>query len=81
MIRRLFKTGNSVVLSIPQEILDNLGVANGGRVSIEMDKQQKRAVITPLEKPLSSVGVDKEFARQVTEFIDRYRPALEELAK
>jgi len=81
MIRRLFRTGNSVVLSLPQEILDNLGVTNGGRVSIEMDKQQKRAVITPLDKPLSPASVDKEFARQVTEFIDRYRPALEELAK
>lgn len=81
MIRHLFKTGNSVVLSLPQEILDNLGVTNGGSVTIEMDKQQKRAIITPIEKPLSSAGVDKEFARQVNEFIEHYRSALEELAK
>jgi len=81
MIRRLFKTGNSVVLSLPQEILDNLGVTKGGRVTIEMDKEQTRAIITPLDKPLSRAGVDKEFARQVTEFIDRYRSTLEELAK
>jgi hypothetical protein len=38
-------------------------------------------VITPLEEPLEASGVDVDFARQVTEFNEAYRPALEALAK
>jgi hypothetical protein len=30
---------------------------------------------------LAVPGVDEEFARQLAEFIDEYRPALESLAK
>jgi antitoxin MazE len=81
MQRRLFKTGNSVVLSLPKEILDTLGVVNGEEVSLELDRQQKRLIITPVEKPLAIAGVDADFAHQVNDFIEQYRTALEELAK
>jgi len=81
MERRLFKTGNSIVLSLPKEILDGLGLADGENVSLELDRQKKRVVLTPVEKPLAVAGVDENFAHQVNEFIEHYRPALEELAK
>ena len=81
MLRRLFKTGNSVVLSLPKEILDSLGLAEGKNVSLELDRERKRVMITPAEKPLVMDGVDEDFAHQVSEFIERYRPALKGLAK
>ena len=81
MLRRLFKTGNSVVLSLPKEILDSLGVSSGEDVSLELDLKQRRVIITPAEKLPVVAGVDEEFARQVSEFIEQYRPALEELAR
>jgi antitoxin MazE len=81
MIRHLFKTGNSVVLSLPQEILDSLGLSVGESITLEMDKGKKRAIITPVEKVLPTVGIDQEFSSLVTDFIMRYRSALEELAK
>jgi len=81
MNRRLFKTGNSVVLSIPQEILDRLELSVGANITIEMDKEKKRAIISPVEKKLPATGIDQEFSSQVTEFIQRYHSALEELAK
>ena len=81
MERRLFKTGNSIVLSLPKEILDGLGLADGESVSLEFDRQKKRVILTPVEKPLAVAGVDQNFAHQVNEFIEHYRPALEELAK
>lgn len=81
MERRLFKTGNSVVISLPKEILDGLGLADGENVSLEFDRQKKRVILTPVEKPLAVAGVDENFAHQVNEFIEHYRPALEELAK
>ena len=81
MLRRLFKTGNSVVLSLPKEILDSLGVSSGENVSLELDLKQRRVIITPAEKLPVVAGVDEAFARQVSEFIEQYRPALEELAR
>lgn len=81
MLRRLFRTGNSVVLSLPKEVLDSLGVSDGENVSLEVDRERRRLIVSPIEKPLSAAGVDAEFAHQVSEFIEQYRPALEELAK
>lgn len=81
MERQLFKTGNSIVLSLPKEILTELGLADGQKVSLELDRKHKRVILTAWEKPLSVTSVDAEFARQLNEFIDQYRPALQELAK
>ncbi len=81
MIRQLFKTGNSIVLSLPKEVLDDLGITVGESVNLELNRDQRRVIITPVEKPVAMAGVNEEFARQVDEFIQQYRPALEELAK
>ncbi len=81
MIRHLFKTGNSIVLSLPKEILNELGVKDGESVSLELDREKHRVIITPIEKPIAIAGVNEEFARQIDEFIELYRPALNELAK
>lgn len=81
MIRRLFKTGNSTVISLPKEILYDLGIKDGERVNLELDREQRRVIITPVEKPATLAGINEEFAHQVDEFIHQYRPALEQLAK
>lgn len=80
MLRKIFRTGNSMVVSIPKDILDRLELSEGEDVSIELDNQHRKIVISPIEKPLV-VGVDETFAKQVDEFIQEYRPALEALAK
>jgi len=81
MIRRLFKTGNSTVLSLPKEILDDLGIKDGESVNLELDHEQHRVIISPIPKAPALQGVDADFARQVDTFIQQYRPALEELAR
>lgn len=81
MLRRLFKTGNSIVVSLPREVLDGLGITDGEHVALELDRKQRRVIITPVDKLLAVNGVDETFAHQVSEFIEQYRPALEELAK
>ncbi len=81
MIRRLFKTGNSIVLSLPKEVLDDLGIKDGESVNLELDRGHRRVIITPVEKPIAIACVNENFARQVDEFIQQYRPALEKLAK
>jgi len=78
MVRKIFKTGNSVVVSLPKDTLDFLGLAEGAEVSVELDRERRQIVIAPLEAALA--GVDETFAHQVAEFIEQYRPALEALA-
>jgi putative addiction module antidote len=80
MLRKIFRTGNSIVVSIPKDILDELELSEGEEVSVELDSQQRQIVISPVEKPLA-VGIDETFAKQVDDFIQEYRPALEALAK
>jgi antitoxin MazE len=81
MLRKVFKTGNSMVISLPKDALELLGVSEGSEVSVDLDRQKKQVVISPVEEPLAVAGVDEAFAQQVAEFIDRYRPALEALAR
>jgi putative addiction module antidote len=81
VLRKVFKTGNSIVVSLPKEILGFLELQEGAVVSVDLDREGHRILITPIETPLAGTGVDENFARQVAEFIDQYRPALEALAK
>ena len=80
MLRKIFKSGNSIVVSLPKEYLDELKLKDGTEVAVTLDNKDKRIVISPVEQSLSSSGVDEEFAEQLADFIEQYRPALEALA-
>ncbi|MGB3903966.1 MAG: AbrB/MazE/SpoVT family DNA-binding domain-containing protein [Anaerolineae bacterium] len=79
MARKIFKTGNSMVVSLPRETLEFLRLKEGAEVSVELDKERGEIIIAPVSRVLP--GIDQEFARQVAEFVEQYRPALEALAK
>lgn len=79
MLRKVFKTGNSIVVALPKEMLDALHLVEGGEVSVELDADRRQIVIAPSVQAVD--GVDVEFARQLADFIDNYRPALEALAR
>ncbi len=81
MLRKVFRTGNSIVVALPKEAVELLGLAEGKEVSLEVNRERRQVILSPVEASLAAVGVDLEFARQVSEFIDEYRPALETLAK
>ena len=80
MLRKVLKTGNSLVVSLPKALLEPLGIRDGMDVSVELDKQNHQIVIRPAGLPLAG-DLTEEFARQVNEFIDEYRPALEALTR
>lgn len=79
MVRKIFKTGNSLVVSLPKESVKLLGWQEGSEVSIAVDQEHGRLIIEPAVS--SSDELDATFARQLAEFIETYRPALEALAK
>lgn len=81
MLRKVFKTGNSIVISLPKDSLELLGISEGSDVSVVLDREKRQIVISPVEEHLAIAGVDEEFAQQVSQFIAQYRPALEALAQ
>jgi antitoxin MazE len=81
MLRKVFRTGNSLVVSLPREALDFLNIQEGAEIGVDLDRENRQVILKPVEKSLPVSGVDENFAHQVAEFIEQYRPALKELAK
>ncbi|MGB2909175.1 MAG: AbrB/MazE/SpoVT family DNA-binding domain-containing protein [Anaerolineales bacterium] len=73
----MFRTGNSVAVSLPKDALELLGIRVGADVSVDLDRENRQIVIALVEEPLAMVSVDKAYAKQVADFIEQYRPALE----
>ena len=77
MIRSVFKSGNSLVIALPGQLLDELHLKDGSEVDVALSKNGSSIEISPVEKPL----ISPDFARKVDEFIEAYRPALESLSQ
>ena len=81
MQRKVFAVGNSKGVSIPSEYLARLELAVGSEVSITLDENNDRILIEPVRRPRVPKGINRKFVTQVNEFIEKYKPALKELAK
>lgn len=81
MQRKICAIGNSRGVSIPPDLLEKLHLAVGSEVDIELDDAQAKIIIEPVRKNKYPKGIDQKFVSQVNDFIERYRPALDELAK
>lgn len=79
MMRKIFKSGNSLVISLPKESLQRLGLEEGSEVNVTMEEESGRIVIEPRRSSLADI--DATFAQQLDDFIETYRPALEALAE
>lgn len=80
MRRKIFKSGNSLVISLPQEYLEALGVEVGTELVLDLDRENQQVIIKPVQQPLENVEVTPDFAKQLDAFIEEYRPALDKLA-
>lgn len=81
MHRKLFKTGNSLAVLLPKDAIEQLQMKEGTVVSVYFDRVTSKLTIEPVDPDQAVKGIDEEFAQQVSEFIEQYRPALDELAK
>lgn len=81
MQRKLFKTGNSLTVTIPPELAAKLGFQAGGLVEMEIDREHDGLVIRPRQEEESAdAPFSPEFATWVDGFVDRYEGALRQLA-
>jgi putative addiction module antidote len=79
MVRKIFKTGNSLVVSLPKEMMQLIGLQEGSEISVIVDEGKGWIILEPAKPQVA--GIDAEFAQQLNDFIEQYRPALEALAK
>jgi len=81
MQRKIFKTGNSLVVSLPKDAIEELHMTEGFVVNVYFDRVTSKLIIDPIGPEREVEGISEEFAKQVSGFIEEYRPALDELAK
>ncbi len=81
MHRKICSIGNSQGVSIPLDVLEKLNLSVGSKIDVKLDEKSSRIVIEPVRKKKYPKGIDREFVSQVSDFIEKYRPALKELAK
>lgn len=77
MIRSVFKSGNSLVIALPDQFIEELKLQDGSEVDVALSENGRSIEISPAEKPIISA----DFARKVDEFIQAYGPALESLSQ
>lgn len=81
MQQKIFKMGNSLVVSLPKDAIEELKMSEGTMVSVYFDRVTSKLIIEPIDLDRAVEDIDGEFAQQVSEFIEEYLPALDELAK
>jgi antitoxin MazE len=75
---RVVRGGDGFIVSLPREALDALGLDEGAELAVQVNTSRGEIVLTPIgHTPM----VDDELAQQLASFIDRYRPALDALAR
>jgi putative addiction module antidote len=79
MARKIFRTGNSTVVSVPPEVLELLDLEPGDEVNVVADPEHRRIVVTPTAPAPPTESV--EIRESLGELIERYAPALERLAE
>ncbi len=79
MTQKLLKIGSSAGVTIPKESLHDLGLRVGDRLTVEIDTKGKKVTIRPAKT--GAHAVDQDLLAWTDRFIERYRPALEALAK
>ena len=75
MSQKILKVGTSAAVTIPKKALEMLGLKIGDRVELGINKRTRGINIEPIVK------ADAELIEWTKKFIERYRPALEALAK
>ncbi|MBI3305433.1 AbrB/MazE/SpoVT family DNA-binding domain-containing protein [Candidatus Parcubacteria bacterium] len=76
MTQKVLKVGTSAAVTIPKKSLQELGLKIGDRVAVEVHRKSRKVVIEPMVREL-----DPALLEWTRKFINRYRPALEALAK
>jgi putative addiction module antidote len=75
---KVFRNGNSLVVSVPQVYAHQLSIQDGSEV--DWEKTEQGLMLKIQKKDTSTKDVDARFAKMVEEFMDEHKDVLEELS-
>lgn len=78
-VRKVFKAGNSCVVSLPMEMLKSLGLRDGSHVSVEINRERNELILRPVVTKKSNMSL--EFVRMVDKLFLDYEYVIRRLAK
>lgn len=81
LAQKLFKNGNSIVVTIPREYLKELNLRDGSEVLMQQDSDSESIVISKKIGKKTSQKITPEFFDWLESFNEKYGPALKELAR
>lgn len=80
LIQKLYKTGNSIAVTIPKEYLNELSLDENSEVIVE--QEAGNIIISPKsDAKKTTSSITPEFLGWLKSFNKEYGPALKELAK
>lgn len=77
-MRKVFKNGNSLAVTVPKTYAHQLSIRNGSEVEW---KQTNEGLTLILQKKTKAIGVDPKFVQMVDEFINEHEDVLQELSQ
>lgn len=78
MNRKVFRSGNSLAVTLPPDALARMGITEGSEVEVTEDVASGTLTLRSADADLANV--DLQLMRHLAEFVERYRPELEALA-
>lgn len=76
-VRKVFKAGNSSVVSLPFDMLKALGIKDGSHLSVELNREKRELILKPVVVKSSNMSID--FVRLVDKLLIDYDFALRRL--
>ena len=76
MTQKILKVGSSAAVTIPKKSLEELEFKIGDRVNVDVDRKNRAFIVRARD-----VKADRELVNWTNDFIEKYRPALEALAR
>ena len=78
-VRKVFKAGNSCVVSLPLNMLKALGLKDGSHVSVEINRDKRELILKPVIVRNSNMSID--FVRLVDKLMMDYEFVLRRLGR
>ena len=78
-IRKIFKAGNSCVVSLPMEMLKALNLKDGSHVAVEINREKRELILKPVVVKKANMSLD--FVRVVDKLLLDYDYVMRRLAK
>lgn len=77
----LYEAGNSLVITIPKEIVRKQNLKPGTRVTVTPSADNRLTIEIPLAKPVKKAASEKEFQTWLAKTLEEDSEILDELAK